>query len=335
MKMPARFSGPDGCFSVVIAAATLNVAALGADQAPRPGRQRREGDAVLLVGLLDAGAAQVVQDDLAEVVAGVVLALGLGYAVNYVAVLVHAQHPVGGDAFHGEGAGHPHLAAVFVGLVVQVLVVGPGGDGGVNFLLAGDAPLPPEGVEGSGFLGPGRVGFPGNLPLLPGRAQGAVQFLPQGFQFLLRRLPDDVNFGVVGDGAQGDVGHPLVNEPLAHVAVGGHIRRGAAGDFSLLLLPLLAVGQEVVGVAGAHDAGPRQGQGDAGGVDGNPAAPPLLGHVGRGAGAAGGVQHQVAGVGGHQDAALYDFGTGFHDKTTRFMEASRDCVRPSVVDFRY
>ena len=45
---------------------------------------------------------------------------------------------------------------------------------------------------------------------------------------------------------------------------------------------------------------------DAGGVDGDPAPAPLLGDVGRGAGAAGWVEHKVAGIGGHQDAAFDD-----------------------------
>ena len=116
-----------------------------------------------------------------------------------------------------------------------------------------------------------------------------------GSSFSLVLLPDDVDLGVVGDVPQGDVGHPLVDEPLPHVAVGGHLRRGAAGKLRLLELPVLAVGEGVVGIAGAHDASPRQGQGDAGGVDSDPPPPPLLGHVGRGAGAAGGVQHHVTG----------------------------------------
>ena len=132
---------------VVTGAAALDVAAIGADEPPGPGRQRREADAVLAVGLLHAGAPQVVQDDLAEVVARAVAVAGLGDAVDDVAVLVHAQHPVGRDALHGEGAGHPHLAAVLVGLVVQVLVLGPGGDGGVDLLLPGDAQLPPLPVQ--------------------------------------------------------------------------------------------------------------------------------------------------------------------------------------------
>ena len=39
---------------------------------------------------------------------------------------------------------------------------------------------------------------------------------------------------------------------------------------------------------------------------GDPAPAPLLGDIGGGAAAAGGVEHQVAGVGGHQEAALDD-----------------------------
>ena len=79
----------------------LDVPAVGADEPARPRRQRREADAVLPVGLLHAGAPQVIQDDLAEVVARAVAVAGLGDAVDHVAVLVHAQHPVGRDALHG------------------------------------------------------------------------------------------------------------------------------------------------------------------------------------------------------------------------------------------
>ena len=79
---------------------------------------------------------------------------------------------------------------------------------------------------------------------------------------------------------------------------------GAALEFGFFLVSGIRVGEEVVGVAGAHDAGAGEGEGHPGGVDGDPAAAPLFGDVGGGARAAGGVQHQVAGVGGHEDAAL-------------------------------
>ena len=39
---------------------------------------------------------------------------------------------------------------------------------------------------------------------------------------------------------------------------------------------------------------------------------PLLGDVGGGAGAAGGVENKVAGVGGHEDAAFQYLGTGLY-----------------------
>ena len=41
--------------------------------------------------------------------------------------------------------------------------------------------------------------------------------------------------------------------------------------------------------------------------------PPLLGDVGRGAGAAGRIQHQVARIGGHQDAAFQDPRSSLND----------------------
>ena len=119
-------------------------------------------------------------------------------------------------------------------------------------------------------------------------------------------LPDHVDPGVVGDGLQGDVGYPLVDEAVADVAVGGRFGRGLAGELGFLPLPFGAVREEVEGVAGAHDAGAGQREGDAGGVDGDPAPAPLLGDVGGGAGAAGGVEDEVAGVGSHEYAAFKD-----------------------------
>ena len=78
--------------------------------------------------LLDAGAFQVLKDYLAKVVTSAINAPGLGNAVYNVSVLVHAQHPVGRDALHGERAGDADLASVLVRLVVQVLEASPGRD---------------------------------------------------------------------------------------------------------------------------------------------------------------------------------------------------------------
>ena len=89
----------------------------------------------------------------------------------------------------------------------------------------------------------------------------------------------------IGDAAEGDVGHLAVGEALAQVAG-------------------LLVVEQVVGKGGAEQPGLGDIEGDARGVGGDPAPPPLLGHIGGGARTARRVQHQVAGVGGHQDAAL-------------------------------
>ena len=148
------------------------------------------------------------------------------------------------------------------------------------------------------------VRLPRNFPFFPGLAQESVELAAQPVQVGLPALVDDVDFGVVGDGLEGDVGHALVDEALADVAA-GLVQGSAFWPVRSASLPdaFGRVGQEVVGVAGGHEAGAGQGEGDAGGVDGDPAPAPLLGDVGGGAGAAGGVEDQVAGVGGHEENA--------------------------------
>ena len=135
-------------------------------------------------------------------------------------------------------------------------------------------------------------------------AEGGVEPGAEGLQGLLPRLPDHVDLGIVGDGFQGDVRHALVDEALADVAAGGRFRRRTLRDLGFLALPLGAVGEQIPGIARAHDARACQRERHAGGVDGDPAPAPLLGDVGRGAGAAGRVEHEIAGIGGHEDAAF-------------------------------
>ena len=98
--------------------------------------------------------------------------------------------------------------------------------------------------------------------------------------------------------------HALVHESLADVVAGGRVGGCLAGDFGFFQLPVAAVGEQIPGIACAHDASAGERQGDAGGVDGDPAAAPLLGDVGSSASATGRVEDEVAGVGGHQDTAL-------------------------------
>ncbi len=62
-----------------------------------------------------------------------------------------------------------------------------------------------------------------------------------------------------------------------------------AGYFALQAIPRESGGQQLAG----------QRKRDAGCINGEPATAPLLGDKGGGAGAAGGIKHEVTGVGGH------------------------------------
>ena len=93
--------------------------------------------------------------------------------------------------------------------------------------------------------------------------------------------------------------HALIDEAVADVAVHRLRTRRGAGDFGFLELAFAGIGQQVKRIARAHDAGTGQRQRHARGVDRDPAAAPLLGDGGGGAGTAGRVEHEVAGVGGH------------------------------------
>ncbi len=64
--------------------------------------------------------------------------------------------------------------------------------------------------------------------------------------------------------------------------------------------------QFVVVEHGGHQPLPGEGDRHARGVAGDPAPAPLLGDISGGAAAAGGIEDQVAGVGGHEEATLDD-----------------------------
>ena len=195
-----------------------------------------------------------------------------------------------GEGFDGEGAGDADLFGVVIGLVVEVFGVGFGGDGGIDLALAGDTLLPPFGVEFFGGRGPGGIGFARDLPLFPGLSERGVEPGAQGFQGELELVPDDVDFGVVGDALERDVRDALIDEALAEVAARGVGGGRGAGDLAFFALAFGAIGEEEVRIACAHDAGASESECHAGGVDGDPAAAPLLCDVGGGAGAAGGVE---------------------------------------------
>jgi hypothetical protein len=117
-----------------------------------------------------------------------------------------------------------------------------------------------------------------------GFAQGLIEAIERGHDFGVAFLEDLVDLGIVGDGLQGHVRHGLVDESA--------------------LQALVRILQLIVVVAGGHQALLGQGHGHARGVARDPAAAPFLGHESRRAGTAGGIEDQIAGVGGHEDAAF-------------------------------
>src|SRR6267143_1255425 len=76
-------------------------------------------------------------------------------------------HPVRRQALDRERPSHPDLPVVRVRLVVEVLELRLGRDGGVDLLLSRDARLPPVGVDGARSVRPLRVRLAEDLPLLP------------------------------------------------------------------------------------------------------------------------------------------------------------------------
>ena len=139
------------------------------------------------------------------------------------------------------------------------------------------------------------------------RFQQFYELLAQRFQLFLPFFINDVDFRVVGDGLQGNVGHAFIHEAQLDVVVGGLSGRRFPAQLRFLDLSFLAVGHEIIRVTRAHDTGACQRQRHTGGVDGYPAASPLFSHIGRGAGTAGGVENEIAGISGHEKAALNNF----------------------------
>ena len=117
-----------------------------------------------------------------------------------------------------------------------------------------------------------------------GGGKSGIQRCQGAFQARMEALVNRVNLGIVGNAFERDMRHRLVNEPA--------------------LEPFLRVAQGKVIKAGGHQALLGQGDGDARGVTGDPAAAPFFGDVGGGARSAGRVKYQVAGIGGHEHAAL-------------------------------
>ncbi len=140
-----------------------------------------------------------------------------------------------------------------------------------------------------------------------------VKLLAQRLERLLEFFPDDVDFGVVGDGFQRDVRDALIDEALTEIAVHRHGGGNGASDLGFFELAVAAIGEQVIRIACAHETRASESECDAGSIDGDPAAAPLFGDVGGCAGAAGGIEYEVAGVGGHEDATLDNRPARLHD----------------------
>ena len=287
--------------------------------------------------------------------------------LDQLAVLVHGLRPVRRQALDGEGPCDADALLVLVGLVVEVFEIGLGGDGGVDLLLPGNADLP-EGIErllgGFGPVG-GRVtgDFPfheavrrghlargqldlargGEVDCLAGPAAGldrercgmACEQLVEGRADLLDGglplRPDLVDLGVVGDGFQRDVRHAPVDEAVTYVVVGGCGRRSRPRDLGLLSLPFFRVGEQIPRVTCPHDPGPGQCKGDARGVDGDPASSPLFGDVGGRAGTTGRVEHEIPGIGCHEEATFHESRCRLHNIKLFRPEPALSHIGPDVV----
>ena len=234
MKMPARFS--------VVA---FQVAAFGADHVRRARGEGGEGDPVLLVGLLHAGGLEVLQDHLRE---GSASRRSRRWSLPCRVSISSSSSSTPStrcglrlSTVKGP-ATRTHLL-VLVGLVVEVLELGLGGDGGVDLLLPGDARLPPVGVQllrrsRDHLLRRPRAGISHSCQVLLER--GVQLGSRSGSSFACHCVPDDVDLGVVGDGFERDVRHALIDEAVADVAVHGLRTGRGAGDFGFLDLALAA-----------------------------------------------------------------------------------------------
>ena len=88
--------------------------------------------------------------------------------------------------------------------------------------------------------------------------------------------------------------------------------------------------QRVVVEFGGEEALAGQGDGDAGGVDSDPAAAPLLGDVGRRAAPAGGVEDEVAGVGGHEHTTFNNCRSSLHHINFALAKSTGYGIDPSI-----
>ena len=118
---------------------------------------------------------------------------------------------------------------------------------------------------------------------------------------------------------------------MTDVTVGGLSGGDGAGDLGFLSLAVAGVGEEVERVASAHDTGAGEREGDAGGIDGDPATSPLFGDECCGAGTTRRVEDEITGICNHDDAALYDFFRSLYYVALFRSEPRYPGVAPDIV----
>src|SRR5208282_1372193 len=102
------------------------------------------------------------------------------------------------------------------------------------------------------------------------------------FESSLPPVPNNVDLGVIRDRFQGNVRYPFVDETLPNIPVRRLKTRCSAGSLGLFEFAFTRIGEQIVGVAHAHDSSARKRERDPRGVDCDPPAPPLLSNRRRG-----------------------------------------------------
>jgi hypothetical protein len=264
---------------------------------------------------LHAGALEVGEDEVLEVGQfGVAVAL--------------AGEFLGGDGFvvlerlDGEGAGDAEAFWIKKGLVVEGFfggrfAIGDAAEGDVGHLLVNEALAEVAAREMRRAFSAGSLGRSG-----PRASPWAG--MSSAFGARSRRVSDADGIRLAGrvPSANGALHISLGRSPRfiprRRVSAKGAIHRGGEAP------PIFGVVEQVVGKGGAEQPGLGDIEGDARGVGGDPAPPPLLGDIGGGARTARRVQYQVARVGGHQDAALDDLLRSLNH--IEFVSASRRII---------
>ncbi len=216
---------------------------------------RGERDLVFLVRLLHAGGLEVFQDHLRRSPCSSP-SFGFRLAVDQLVVLIDAEHAVRREALDGERPGDADLLACLRRACRRDIRIRPwrrwrrrSPSGG---RCAAATIRRAASSAAAGHLSSASRGISHSSHFC---FSAALSCSRSGSSVCLELLPDHVDFGVVGDGFECDVRHALVDEALADVAVGRGLGRNRVRDFGFLQLAVLAVGEQVVGIASAHDAG--------------------------------------------------------------------------------